>query len=162
MKAVKQPILIVIVIAGLIVVGAVWMTQRNRVAQPLPAQDPFLRVKELQHKPEGQAYTPQEFEELVKLASDQNDLVRVRALTALFRSQEGEQKRRALEVMHRALHDPSAVVRAYAVSGIERLGSKQDAPALLPLLKDSEPRVRQRAERALRRLGYSPPQGGAP
>lgn len=158
----RRAILVAGILVALVGIGVLLVPRWSYREQPSPAHDPFLRVKELQHKPEGKGYTSREFEELLQLASNPDVLVRVRALTALFRAQPGEQKQRALEVMHRALRDPSAVVRAYAVSGIERLGSKEDVPALLPLRNDPEPRVRQRVERALQRLGYRAQSGGAP
>lgn len=43
------------IVVALVVLGAVWFTQRSRVRQAPQVQDPYLRIKELQHKPEGQS-----------------------------------------------------------------------------------------------------------
>ncbi len=157
----RQPAVVAAIVLGLVVVVSGVVLLRTGVwRQPPPATDPFERVKQLQHKPEAQGYTASEFHELVRLASDPDPLVRTRAITAMFRVQTPEQKKQALEVMHHALNDPHPLVRQYAVSGIGRLGSAQDIPALRRMLSDPAPLVRQGAERALQKLGYESEGGG--
>jgi len=103
-------------------------------------------------KPEEQTFSPQEFEELVQFAAHPNELIRTHALVALARCQLGSQRSRALEIMRKALQDPSDTVRMFALKGLAELGGSEDIPRVEPFLNHPNPLMQSRARKTLEML----------
>lgn len=130
----------------------VWRLLRLKASEPPPERDPFLRSIQLMEKPEEQTFSPQEFEELVRFASHPNELIRTHALVALARCQSGSQRSRALEIMRKALQDPSDTVCIFALRGLAALGGSEDIPRVEPFLNHPNPLVQSRARKTLEML----------
>jgi len=86
---------------------------------------------------------------IATLQKDKNDSARANSAWAL--REIGD--KRAASALVLALDDGDAWVRLYAVGGVSKLGLKRAIPRLRVLRFDDSPTVREKAEKALRKLG---------
>ncbi|MBU4488275.1 MAG: HEAT repeat domain-containing protein [Candidatus Omnitrophica bacterium] len=101
-------------------------------------------------------YTKNKFaqEALLKLMNDENELIRSQAIRALIISGNRDENvvEKAVEIQKAKLKSENWQERLGAVSMLRIIGGKKAAKALLLVIDDSEPQVRQQAIYALRVL----------
>lgn len=99
-------------------------------------------------------FTSQEMELLRKFSRDPDEFIRCRALSALSDARDPKQRQEAIQIALERLKDSEWVVRNYALRVLAKQGAKEHVSAILPLLNDPQPEVREEVKKTLKKLGY--------